>query len=338
MYAKGILRMMKFRHLFENPALAEMLLKNWEYDPSALDLLQRFRISANAIYPFKQDGRLCFLRCCPISEKTRADISAELDFIAYLRGRGFNALEVLPSRSGERLLCKSTPWGEYFASAFARVSGRAIDETDFSDEIMAAYGAALGELHRLSAGYQAPGCRRGTDADVLDWIEKTLRELGLPGAPLAEVNLLQEYFASLPKNRATYGLIHYDFEPDNVFYDEQTQSCSAIDFDDAMYHWYVMDIVQALDNVQSEVSAGEFPHKKEVFLAGYRSKFATDEVMLAAMPVFRRFASLYSYTRVARAMQEHWENEPEWMGSLRAKLDASQARAAQHFGKILLTS
>lgn len=35
----------------------------------------------------------------------------------------------------------------------------------------------------------------------------------------------------------------------NVFYDEETGSCNMIDFDDSMYHWYAMDIEQALDSL-----------------------------------------------------------------------------------------
>ena len=128
--------MMKLRHLFNNPALAEMLLKNWEYDETSLDLFQYFRISANAIYPFKKDGEVRFLRCCPTSEKTKDNILAELEFVNYLRSNQYNALEPIPPKNGNELIQKSTPWGEYYASVFKHVMGKQISETDFSAEIM----------------------------------------------------------------------------------------------------------------------------------------------------------------------------------------------------------
>ncbi len=53
--------MMKLRHLFHNPDLAHMLVSNWEYDADSLDLFQHFRISANAIYPFRIHGEVCLL-------------------------------------------------------------------------------------------------------------------------------------------------------------------------------------------------------------------------------------------------------------------------------------
>ena len=98
-----------------------------------------------------------------------------------------------------------------------------------------------------------------------------------------------------------------------------------IDFDDAMYHWYVMDIVQALDSLKKETSENEFPQKQVVFIEGYSSMFEINHNLFASMPIFRRFANLYRYTRDLRAIEETWENEPEWLVELRAKLTASLA-------------
>ena len=62
--------MLKLKYLFENYELAKEALKNWEHDVDTLDqMLSQFRISSNAIYPFTQDGKVCFLRLAPIEEK-----------------------------------------------------------------------------------------------------------------------------------------------------------------------------------------------------------------------------------------------------------------------------
>lgn len=327
--------MMKLRHLFNNPALAEMLLKNWEYDETSLDLFQYFRISANAIYPFKKDGEVRFLRCCPISEKTKDNILAELAFINYLRSKQYNALEPVPSRDGDGLVQKSTPWGEYYASVFKRVTGTQISETDFKDEIMFAYGTALGQLHELSNSYTAPKTKRWTHVDVFKWLEDTFKSLAIEASPMDELNLLREYFSRLPINPKNYGLVHYDFELDNVFYDETTKSCSVIDFDDAMYHWYIMDIVQAMESIKGEIAENEFSRKQAVFLEGYRSRFDLDDDLFAMIPAFKRFANLYGYARVARAIQEQWDNEPDWMVELRTKLNKALERESEFFGKAI---
>ncbi len=106
-----------------------------------------------------------------------------------------------------------------------------------------------------------------------------------------------------------------------------------IDFDDAMYHWYVMDIVLALDAIRHEIGKDDLSDIEAYFLDGYRSKFPIDEQLFSMSPLFRRFANLYKFTRVSRAMREQWENEPEWMVELREKLARSLLKSAHFFDK-----
>ena len=325
--------MLKFRNLFSNPDLALILLKNWEYDPDTDELFKYFRISANAIYPVHINGEVCFLRFSPVLEKSEESVQAELEFMNYLHSQGYPAMQALTSKSGEKLVRKQTPWGEYLACVFKCVPGKQISQTDFNPEIMYAYGAALGELHAISKKYVNPIMKRWSHIDVFNWIEKSLIGLGLDQKPVQELALLRNEFASLPMNQDHYGLIHFDFEPDNVFYDETIQRCSVIDFDDAMYHWYVMDIVQALEAIKDETEKDDISSLEAQFLDGYRSKFTLDEELLARKLLFRRFANLYQFTRVSIAMQERWENEPDWMVDLRGKLDQLLQKEAQLFGK-----
>ena len=96
-------------------------------------------------------------------------------------------------------------------------------------------------------------------------------------------------------------------------------ACKVIDFDDVMLHWYGMDIVQALDSLERETDGDDFPQKKVAFLEGYKSRYAIDEEWMASIPAFRRYGDLVRYTRIARSIQEEWENEPDWMRLLRKK-------------------
>lgn len=69
--------MLKLKYLFNNVNLAEMLLKNWEYDSESLDMFQYYRISSNAIYPFRYEGKTCLLRFAPRQRKCKSNIAAE---------------------------------------------------------------------------------------------------------------------------------------------------------------------------------------------------------------------------------------------------------------------
>lgn len=124
--------MLKFKYLFDNRDLAVMILKNWEHDPSSLEMLNFFRISSNAVYPFKCSGNIRFLRFSPCEEKDKINLIGELDFIRYLRHNGFPALSTVLSKSKKELLEVSTPWGNYFAVVFETVSGTRLTDIEYT--------------------------------------------------------------------------------------------------------------------------------------------------------------------------------------------------------------
>lgn len=326
--------MMKLEYLFNNRDLAEMLVGNWDYDKSSLEMFKYYRISSNAIYPFQNKGKTKLLRFAPVSEKDKSSILAELEFIKYLNSSQYPALKNVLSKNGEEIVNAHTPWGDYYATAFDRVSGVQIGDTDFNDSIMYEVGKTLGNLHRLSSKF-SPINKRWSHDDVFIWIKSTLSEFHNQEAAMEEVSLLQTYFSNLPKSNENYGLVHYDFEFDNVFYDETTQTCNVIDFDDAMYHWYVMDIEQSLDSIKEEIEPSRYEHAKELFLNGYRGEYPITEEMLSLMPLFRRFANLYNYARVLRSSVDTWDNEPEWLVNLRVKLSNSMKSKSVKFGAML---
>ncbi|RXZ80984.1 hypothetical protein EBB07_16225 [Paenibacillaceae bacterium] len=324
--------MLKLKYLFNNENLAQMLLGNWEYDKESIAMFQYYRISSNAIYPFQFEGNTRLLRFAPKTEKCKENILAELDFISYLRSRNYGVLESVVSKNGEALEEAQTPWGDYYASVFKRVSGVQMNTTDFSDDIVFSYGKALGQLHYLSSEYTPAHSKRWSYSDVLSWIQDVLFDFPQEKAALMEAKRLLAYFSSIPITKVNFGLIHYDFEYDNVFYDEATHSCNVIDFDDAMYHWYAMDIEQALDSLKNAIPIEVFNEKKQCFLDGYLTEYTIPEDFSTIMPACRRFANLYGYVRCLRSMKETWANEPEWLINLREKLTESMAEESVCFG------
>lgn len=326
---------LKLNYLFNNVDLAEMLMKNWNYDEASMELFKYYRISSNAIYPFKCEGKTHLLRFAPKTEKLKSNILSELDFISYLRDNHYGVLESVVSKHGEELVEVRTPWGEYFASVFKRVSGVQINNTDYSDTIIFAHGKALGRLHHLSSQYSPGKIKRWSYSDVLDWIQEVLMNFPEESAALVETKLLRDYFASIPKSQNNYGLIHYDFEYDNVFYDDKSKTCNVIDFDDAMYHWYAMDIEQALDSLQDCIPSEIFDHKKQCFMDGYLTEYDISNDLEAILPACRRFADLYGYARTLRSVAEKWDNEPDWLTNLREKLSKGLEGKSISFGKEL---
>lgn len=325
--------MMKLKHLFNNEDLAKMLLSNWEYDINSLDLFKYYRISANAVYPFRVNNKICFLRFAASSEKSIENTWGELEFIRYLNNSGYTSLEVELSKNKDELEIAQTPWGEYFAVVFKGVPGVQINKTGFDDGIVFGYGQSLGKLHRLSSGYVQQKYKRQSWNDVLDWICTVLSDFPDETLAAAEARLLKDYFSALPITDKNYGLIHYDFETDNVFYDAEHNTYHPIDFDDAMYHWFAADIEQSIDSMKEDIEQERYEHASKCFIDGYRTQFDISDDMLAIMPVFRRFANLYGYARILRSTSETWNNEPEWMVNLRGYLNQLLNKRRIFFGE-----
>lgn len=325
--------MLKLRHLFDNRDLAHMLLANWEFDADRLEYLDRYRISSNAVYPFSSRGSTCFLRFSPVEEKIPGSVRGELDFLSYLRSCGYPTAEVLLSREGQEVVEKETPWGRYVAVAFRGVPGTRLDRIECSEALVLGLGQSLGRLHRLSSRYEASGPERPDWRRRLDWTKDVLTAYGAPALALEEHRILTDFFENLQADRKNFGLVHYDFELDNVFFDEASRIFTPIDFDDSVRHWYVMDLAQALDSLEDECPVERRDENRRTFLAGYRSEWEVDDSQLELLPIFRRFAALFGYARVLRSTAEHWDHEPEWLMGLRERLRAMLEARSAHFGE-----
>lgn len=323
--------MLKLKYLFENYDLAKEALKNWEHDTADLDnMLSQFRISSNAIYPFCQNGNICFLRLAPLEEKLEKNILGELEFINYLLAHDYPACRPIKAKNGEICLRLNTEWGDYYATAFEGVSGIQIESTDMSREIMHEYGKSLGRLHSLSSRFH-PHVKKQTHMEVLKYIESILCEYAAPDYMFSELEALKSRLDKLPINSDNYGCIHYDFEPDNVFYDPKTNACSVIDFDDGMYCWYALDIEQVFDSLAESLNGEALQTAKDEFMYGYQKERPMSkepfQEMQSMLPLMRRFINLYGYARLIRCVAEKFADEPQWLIALREKLNkAIQAK------------
>lgn len=324
--------MLKLEYLYENYDLAKYALENWEYDADTLDeYLQYFRISSNAIYPFSWQGNRRYLRLSPASEKLENNLKGELEFLCYLQNRNYPAVVPIASKTGELVVTLDSAWGRYYASAFMGVDGVPIEDTDCNDHILFAYGQALGQLHVLSSDYNklarearcvcdSPENRKWTYCDALLWIEEMLEEYHAPEKMLAELYDVRQALNGLSQTKDTFGLVHYDFEPDNVFWDENNCCCRAIDFEDGMYHFFLVDLEQALDALMETIPADRQAAAKDAFLRGYQSEKTLEPDYAEKRKLMRRFCDLYSYARLIRCVAGQYPNEPDWMIELRKKL------------------
>lgn len=309
--------MLKLKYLYENINLATMMVKNYSFDN--LDYFKYYRISANAVYPFIDKEEVKYLRLAPSEEREFEHIIYEMDILQYLEENNFPAIRVVKSKCNNYVIDKDTPFGEYYATVFEKVPGICIEELDLNDDLVIKMGESLAQLHMVLKNHDS---NRDSFREKLDWIENELIELEDKWA-IDKLKKLKEDFKSITINSDNYGLIHYDYELDNLFYDEQSGIIYPIDFDDSMHHLYVMDILQTLDSFEDRRSEFETS-----FLEGYKKVKDISKEYEKEMRLCKRFANLYKYVRVSRASKDKWENEPSWLLNLRIKLD--KFKESQH--------
>ncbi|MBB6670429.1 phosphotransferase enzyme family protein [Cohnella nanjingensis] len=301
----------------ENDAPAKQLLQRWAHDA---DTLRFWRASSNFVYTYANNDKPYFLRFIHETDNRIEQIQAELDFVLYAIEQGYPAAAPVRSRDGCWIETVSTENGLYYGVAFERARGQHIPLNRMSEEHFAAWGRSLASLHRLSESYapRATPCRNWED--TLIWIASILqRDPGKAGL-LHTLHALRARLAELPAAPGSMGMIHYDFEFDNLFYVPEEARYCAIDFDDAMVHWFMMDVASALSDLLEQES-GQARLQINTFLDGYRSVKALDEYDLSLIPVFRQFADLYTYARLQRSIEELDESSsPEWAVQLRDKL------------------
>lgn len=326
--------MMKLKHLFANTDLAQMLLCNWDIARGQEPHIEHFRSSANAVYTLSCGAGTFFLRIAPLEEKSPESVEAELDFLCYLREQGYPAARSVPAADGKAFVTADTPWGVHSMTVFEKALGMPMEQITCSKAVYEGFGQSLRRLHRLSRGYQPPGTARTDWRERLDWCARMAAEYGADLLVLSEARLIGDALNTLPRTPDNYGLVHYDFELDNVFYDAD-HGFTAIDFDDAMYHWYALDVAQSVESIREEVPGAQRESAVSSFLSGYQTEMPLDAQAFASMPVFTRFVNLYGYVRCLRCAREHWDNEPQWMLDLRGRLDRAMEKRRTQFGQPL---
>jgi Ser/Thr protein kinase RdoA (MazF antagonist) len=305
--------MEKLRYLFENFNLAEMLVKNWAYDEESVKLFRNFRISSNAIYPFEIGGKQHFLRLSPAATKDVGFIQDEIAFAKHLRNHSYDAVNFIESKNGKLVESCETPWGIYHASVMEGVLGEELEKLEMDASKAFEFGSALGGLHKISCACDVEFSNRMDYLDALMWCRAYLYDFSEHSVIIDAVDHLIPILEKLPKDKMQYGMIHYDFDLDNVFWNQESGRMSVIDFDDCMKSWYAMDVVLSLDKLGDGY--------QDSFIEGYKTHFQMSSDYERIAPALRQFTRIYSYTRIARSIEENWNNEPTWLTNLRLKLE-----------------
>jgi len=127
----------------------------------------------------------------------------------------------------------------------------------------------------------------------------------LPASEVLAVERYQSYFEQverLPKDRDSYGLIHFDAHEANFFIDPAGR-ITLFDFDDCCYNWFIYDIAivlfyKVMGNPDIPAFTEEFMTH---FLRGYSRENHLDPKWLKAIPIFLKMREIDLYAVIHRS-------------------------------------
>lgn len=335
--------MMKLRNLNDDRERAMTILSKWSFAAPDYTFMDQFRLSATSIYPFQDGEDILLLRFSPEDERDSQFIESELDLISYLESNDFDVAERLPSKLGRTLETVEIDGRAYHASIFKRVKGQRVDRIDLTDDLLFKLGRTLAELHNLSEGYEpSNGIKKRPDyCSRLSWVKALLESDRAMGSAdhneaMDLLEYLEECLDKLLKTSQNFGLIHYDYDLDNLFYDEDSDAVSVIDFDDALYHWYYLDILNFEESLEDELDGEVLANAKKAFKSGYVSLRASDPNIEKQAELLMKYSALISYAVCLYSSSELANDPPEWMINLRSKLTGNMENKKQIF-KVWLT-
>ncbi|MCZ8523876.1 MULTISPECIES: phosphotransferase enzyme family protein [Paenibacillus] len=300
--------------------LADRAVSLWPHEPGTA---VNIRVSANAVFRYREEGKVRFLRLTDADDRSIEVLEAELQVLQQLaaaqeNGASMRAAQPVPSLAGRMVEVCDTPWGSWHVCAFEGLPGRHPDSGRMTPAEYTAWGAALGRLH------QALKALPGVVADARpDWRELLgTAELTLAGEALdvrQELAAVRAKLNTFGEDQEQYGLIHYDFETDNLLWEDEAV-VGIIDFDDCCRLWYEADIAYALRDLGESGGSLEGP-LYGAFIQGYRQESALREEGLSArLPWFYRLHRLLSLARLLRAVDVEARQLPESLQELHTKL------------------
>jgi amicoumacin kinase len=301
------------------------------YNDSILqEAMRRYGIAENQIkpldafesfiYEFVHAGTDYILRIGHSFRKSEALIQGEVDWINHLARGGVSVARAVVSERGNLVeAIDDGQGGQFLVTAFIRAKGQKPWEAGWTSTRFENYGHLLGKMHALAVDYQpVPAWRRPEwDDGGQQFIEQYL--------PASEISAHQKYravlehIARLPKDRASYGLIHQDAHQNNFFMDADG-TITLFDFDDCVYSWFSNDIAIVLFYISMDAEELGFPSAAAFtrefmthFLRGYRRAYTLDSEWLKEIPVFLKLRELELYAVVHRDFDiqgvEHWSLE-----------------------------
>lgn len=255
----------------------------------------------NQIHVLQKDGMKPFiLRISSLDDRAMEDYLAETEFVRYLAANGASVADVIPSVNGNLVEQVEIGGRSAYVSLFEYAPGMLISDNGYRyragaplSEYFYNTGKTLGRIHNLSKEFHPVHRRAEYDEKYnMTYIDRLIPDsyAELKRAIAARVDA----FRSLPRDRETYGLVHFDFSDGNYHIRMDTGDITVFDFDNSIYCWYMFDLANLWTHGVGWCRSERDPEKRRAFmadyfdtvLAGYRTETTLPEELAGRLPLF----------------------------------------------------
>lgn len=255
----------------------------------------------NLVYVCSLNGENQYvLRMSGLGDRTEEDYLAETEFVRFLAENGTPVADVIPSVHDRLVEWVECGEEKYYVSLFVYAKGMLICDNGYCyregaplEEYFYNTGKALGAIHRLSKQFEPIYHRQEYfDKYNMDYINGLIPDIY---AELKEaISKRLAAVQMLPKDKSSYGLVHFDFSDGNYHIDMNTGAITAFDFDNCMYCWYLFDLANLWTHGEGwcrfeEDGAKRMEFMKHYFdtiLQGYRTETDVSDELLEQLPLF----------------------------------------------------
>ena len=240
------------------------------------------------------------LRISALGDRSGNDYLAETEFVRFLAGNGAPVADVIPSVQGRLVERVEADGKAAYVSLFACARGMLIADNGYRyregaplTEYFYNTGKALGAIHRLSKAYVPVHSRPDYfDKYNMEYLDRLIPDEH--GALKKAVAERLDAFRALPRDRNSYGLVHFDYSDGNWHIDMDTGAITVFDFDNCMYCWYMFDLANLWIHNEGWTRHETDPDRRfalmrqcfEIQLQGYRTETDISEDMLEKLPLF----------------------------------------------------
>lgn len=270
------------------------------FDMSTLQFISN---STNVVYRFSKDTTTYFLRLSEKPVEFENNIKAEVHWVRYMAENGVRVSLPIQTVEG-KLTAVCNDHEKYFiATVFEKAPGKFFDSDPqlWRTSLFNTWGETMGSIHRLTKSYNPGDLELKREVWRPAEINNPHLHSGKYRVLLSKLRSIEEQLSSLPREKDSYGLIHYDFHPYNFLIDHK--KITVFDFDDSLYGWFAMDIGVAATHAvwwgsddSAWQSKNEFAkHFLDEFLKGYIKQNHMEQEWLQQIPLFMNYRNISSF-------------------------------------------